>query len=82
MFTFLNLNFESLKSIQSPFCLLQKSLYNNLLIIRQTACMEPFFLFDGAHLFDEKICQSAVRAVFRARRLGDTKPPSNHKMFK
>jgi hypothetical protein len=40
----------------------------------------PFFLFAGTILFDEKILKSAAQPVFRTR-LGDIKPPSKHKMY-
>jgi hypothetical protein len=40
----------------------------------------PFFLFAGTLLFDEKIRQNIVQPIFRTR-LGDTKPLSKHKMF-
>jgi hypothetical protein len=37
---------------------------SNLLILQHTACIESFFVFAGALLFDKK--KSALSAVFRA----------------
>jgi hypothetical protein len=54
---------------------------SNPLILRRTACMESFFLFAGAFLFDEKIRQGAPRASFRTIWETPNRPPNIKCMF-